>query len=155
MTTTRQTPKQEIDNFVDKYLKPFLEQESFVRRGRTWVKDEDGFSFIINVQADKWNTAGDIAKFFVNYGVFAPSLYEDYFHMAIPKQPMEYDCILRYRLRTKKGEEAWSAHVEQRRFFFGNKYNGNGEEIIEAIESQSFKLFDEIQSIEDIRKKSR
>lgn len=151
----RQTPQQAIDDFIIQYLKVFLKQEGFVKYGRTWAKVGANFSFILSIQADKWNSADSIPQCFVNYGVFVPSLYESVFRMPVPKRPMEYDCILRKRLLNKNGEEFWKVYPGKRKPLFGTKYNNTAEEIIEAIKTQSFKLFHEIESIDDVRKRLR
>lgn len=145
-------PKQVIDDFITSYLKPFLKQEGFSKRGRTWVKHKTDLSFIINVQASKWNISGRSPEFFLNYGVFIPDTYETDFHMPVPAQPMEHDCIRRFRLYTITGEELWKITADKRRWFSRSRKNQIAVEIIDALKSQCFSYFDKIKNAGDVRR---
>lgn len=146
-----QDPKQAIDDFIERYLKPFLEHEGFKKRARTWIRSKNGYSEIISIQADKWNSRNEYANFFVNYGLYSPHLYEEFFDGDTPKQPTYWDCALGNRVLNTEGQELWSIYSAGRKSFFKKRENIAGDLLLDAISTQALKAFGEIKDFNHIR----
>lgn len=146
------TPKNDIDKLIEDHIAPLLKMRGFKKDGRTWINDKSDFSFIVNVQADKWNSINRQAQFFVNYGIFVPSTYQKHFKMPIPKSPKEYDCIIRHRLTTPGNKETWK--VAKPLIFKRRKHSKVGDDIEKALTTQCLDYFSKVTSLQDVSKLS-
>lgn len=137
-------PSDAINQVVALHIAPILKEKGFKKLGRTWVKDLTDYSFIINVQASRWNNSDVDAAFTINYGIYVPSIYPLLFGNQKPKSPKEYDCVLRKRVVESNKKEIW-----------WNAYNYDditklGQEIELEVTNQCLGFFGKIRSLVDI-----
>lgn len=144
-------PQQALDNFIAEYLTPFLERQGFKRTARSWSRKRDGYSEIISIQADKWNSRNEHAKFFVNYGLYSAPLFEEFFESTTPRRPTYWDCVLGNRLLNSAGDELWSVYSPGRKHFFKRRENVSGKLLLNAINNQAIKAFDVVKDVDQIR----
>ena len=95
------SPKVIIDDFIQTYLAPFMKEAGYKKNGRTWLKENGDLTYIINIQADRWNSENRVPQFFINYGVYVPSLVQDLMGIAPPQYPTEGYCAIRSRVRDR------------------------------------------------------
>lgn len=137
-------PSDAIDQIVTIYIAPLLKKEGFKKTGRTWLREFDDYSLVINVQARRWNSTGTSAEFTLNYGIYIPSTYEQLFGMQKPKSPKEYDCLIRKRVVGDDGRELWLDVYD---------YDDTeilGQEVESKITDQCLRMFNEVKSLVNI-----
>jgi hypothetical protein len=78
-------------------LRPLMKQHGFAKSGRTWRRRRDACVHLVNVQANKWNSAAE-GSFTVNLAVYFPVLAEIVGTFPVRQTPAEMDCQLRERI---------------------------------------------------------
>lgn len=134
----------DVVNEVARRITPFLITEGYKKRGRNWSKQEEGYSTVINLQANKWYRRGDEVRFAINYGIFVPSTYEATFLMPIPKHPTEGSTIISKRLTNTEYADHWWAIRSQR------DMERTSKQVCEWLEQVVLSYFAQIHSLADI-----
>lgn len=141
---THSTPSEVIDKVVNLYIAPMLKSKGFKKTGRTWLKEGEDYSFLLNIQASRWNGRETGVSFAINYGVYVPSVYEALYTQEKPKSPKYYDCMLSHAVRSnKKGQIWWD-------IYDSTDLTKLGYELEEGIEEQCMGLFATIRSLPDV-----
>lgn len=70
---------------------------SFKKQARTFRREHDDYTDVINIQADRYNDA-DQGRFTVNLGVYYPAIADITEAIPVNGAPKEYDCTVRERI---------------------------------------------------------
>jgi hypothetical protein len=135
-----------IDQLVRRPLDGMLRVAGFRRKGRLWNRSREPFVDVVDVQASKWNTAGD-QSLAVNLGVFVPSVYRLCWQRELPQVVREEDCQVRRRLSQDVDSETdhwWTVNGTP-------DLETAGAEIVSLLSSQAMPFFDRLRSLSAVR----
>ncbi len=153
---TNSTPKYAIDSIVVKYVSPLLKQADYKKSGRTWIKQAQGFTKVISVQASRWNGGSSSAAFTINYGIFVPAIYNKMKLISeeAPKEPKIDDCsfttslVNHYtdwrNLKVFFSREIWWEICDK------TNTEKLGNQIVNALNKQCLALFSNLHTVDDI-----
>ncbi|TAH35181.1 DUF4304 domain-containing protein [Candidatus Saccharibacteria bacterium] len=134
-----------INEIVSGWVAPYLKDRGYKKNGRTWSKECRDYSFIINLQTNRWDSQDNGASFVINYGVFVPYLHsvllED---VPTPKTPKEYDCTIQRRIDNRIGANIWW------NIYDSTDMDELGTEVCRQLEAQCLTYFASIGSLGDI-----
>jgi hypothetical protein len=90
-----------FNKMVKEYLAPYFKSKGFKKQNLNFYKEENGLTFLINFQKNKWNSV-DYVSFYVNCGIYCTEL-EQKIGAEIIAKPKEYDCLFRERFERITG----------------------------------------------------
>ena len=89
-----------LKELVKSEVEPIIKSLGFKKQSNSYIKAEDGFLKIINIQFGQSNTSEE-TSFTIECGIFFPELYLKCFE-ELPKYPKVSDCLWQYRNRIAK-----------------------------------------------------
>jgi hypothetical protein len=98
-----------IDQCIHLGLAPSLKQDGFKKTGRTFMRQIELCTQLVNVQASQSNI-GNTGKFTLNLGIYFPTVEKLVKGTELGQPPKEYDCTLRQRigqLMPEHGGDKW------------------------------------------------
>jgi len=86
-----------IDETIREGLVPFLKEQGFKKKARTFYREFEERIEVVNVQSSRWNE-GDEGRITINLGVYYPGTSEFLDTPKFKGLPKEYDCTVRTRI---------------------------------------------------------
>lgn len=144
MSTTEQSPAKVIDDLLKTHVTPALKERGFRKIGRTYYRQHESWQELINVQANRWNSAGD-GMFTINVGVFHEPTSQAVWGKYAPQVPHEYDCQTRSRIGRLLGEgDKWWAFNDK------TDLSALGQDVLATLGEPVQAYFNQFQSLSDI-----
>jgi hypothetical protein len=95
------------EEIIKELIKPIFKENGFKTSGTTFLKQEEGFVKVFNIQSSKWNHK-ECVSFTFNIGIFLPMSYELIRPLPLPKNIKESDCQFKMRISDLlKKEDDW------------------------------------------------
>ena len=89
-------PKDLVNQLIKTVVKPAFKIAGFRTDGNTFIKEENGFVKIFNVQHSQFNSSLS-AAFYLNAGLYFPLTYGWRYNWPLPSRVKESDCQFRFR----------------------------------------------------------
>lgn len=95
--------KNEFNAIIKTSVSPLLRQAGFHRRGQTFTRPAGPYTQVLNIQRSAFNH-NELCNFWVNTGIYVPSVVSAYFLKPPSIHPIEPVCLLRKRSYEIAGE---------------------------------------------------
>lgn len=139
-------PNEAINRVIALSVAPLLKEAGFRKHGRTWMRSQNGFDTLINIQASRWNNDSG-ASFVVNYGVHIPQLVDEYFNdgEVLSKQPsLDWLELISTRIVKRWGGQIWWDIYDD------TDMEKLSRVLAAKIRDQPLAVFDSLQSLQDV-----
>lgn len=142
---TKYKPAEAVE-FIVKDLAPMFKAEGYKKIGRTWTKDMGEFSFVISIQACRWNGENTGASFDATYNIYVPRVFKVLNTRPLPKHPKSYDCVFGQSISGDHQPISWD--------IFDNTDIDALKKIVSAkIKEQCIDAFKDISTLGDVKAK--
>lgn len=140
---TKYKPAEAVD-IVIRDIAPIFKAAGYKKIGRTWTKDMDGFSFIISIQASRWNGDETGAAFDAGYGIFVPQVFKALHTYEQPKNPKIHDCTFSQFISGRLQRVPWE-------IFDNTDLDALSKSVAVQIQEECIDAFAPIATLDDVK----